>query len=196
MLEAVSHNTLLSVPRYGGHWLDSGRNWNRPDLVGLAALCKFSAPIEQSADALGRAPSMLAHRARDMGLKLPPEWRDAITTRKSGGAKLLSYPYIIEARGEHADLIEVNSLVSQGLPEHMRADVCQEIMLALWEKRFTLSEFKSSPKLVNQFIRSARKLNYEAGGYALSLDAPMRDGRSWYDVLPSGDYDGRSLDSL
>jgi hypothetical protein len=37
---------------------------------------------------------------------------------------------------------------------------------------------------IAQYIQKFRRDNSEAGGYAVSLDQPMWDKRSWHDVLP------------
>jgi hypothetical protein len=186
MLEAVSLKTLLSHRPYGGYRWDTRRHWQRETIVGLLLLCEAHVPIEKAADALARSPSSIAWRARDTGLRIPPDWRDVISKpRKSDRAPVqLQYPYIAQVRGEHADLLAVNALVPHGLPDHMRADVCQEIMLALWQKEISVEELRRDKSLVRKFIGGFRKANLEGGGYALSLDMPMRDGRSWYDVLP------------
>lgn len=154
----------------------------------LAALCDAKAPVEKSSLGLGRSPTSIAHRASDTGLTLPKEWHDLITRRQAAKPRAprstLQYPYLLEAKGEHASLLEVNALIPRGLPDHIRADVCQEIMLALWERDTSLEELRADKALVRKFMNRARNDNYELGGYALSLDQPMRDGRSWYDVLP------------
>jgi hypothetical protein len=92
----------------------------------------------------------------------------------------LQYPFVAKPRDEHADLLAVNVLVP-----HMpgREDICQEIMLALWEKKITLDQIKANRADLRAFVRGFNKENYEAGGYAISLDDPMHDGRSWHDVL-------------
>jgi hypothetical protein len=192
MLELISTKALLSRSKYGGAWLDTGLWWQRPEEVALKALCEDEAELERCADALGRSPTAIAHRARDTGLILPREWRDAIIKKrppKPPRELPLQYPYIVKVRGEHADLLAVNALVTRGLPDHVRADVCQEMMLALWQKQTTIEELQSDPALVRKFITGFRKANLEGGGYALSLDVPMRDGRSWYDVLPDNSSD-------
>lgn len=155
-------------------------------MVALKALVDIDADVEKSADGLGRSPTSIAHRARDTGLKLPRHWRDLISARKlsSPPREQLQYPFITKVRGDHADLLAVNDLVPKGLPDQMRADVCQEIMLALWMKEISLEELRTSKTLVGTFIKGFRKANLEGGGFALSLDVPMQDGRSWYDVLP------------
>lgn len=92
----------------------------------------------------------------------------------------LVYPYVAKPRDEHADLLAVNALIPQ-MPG--REDICQEIMLALWEGRITLDQIKTNRTNLRPFIRSFTKENYESGGYAISLDVPMHSGQSWHDVL-------------
>jgi hypothetical protein len=195
VIELVSVPALLARPRYpwsddSGSYFDQGTWWEWCDETALAALCAAGASLQKSAYALGRAPTTLAHRASDTGLKLPREWREAITKRRAANPRgpLLQYPFISAARGEHAEILAVNALIPRGLPDYERADIIQEIMLALLEKRFTLAEMRD-PRIVRQFIKGFRSSNFEDCGYALSLDAPMRDGRSWYDVLPASNPD-------
>lgn len=98
----------------------------------------------------------------------------------------LAYPFIIRRRDEHADLLAVNSIVPRQLPG--REDVCQEIMLALWEQKITLDDLLANRARVREFVAAFKRQNMESGGYAISLDVPMHDGRSWHDVLaaPNG----------
>lgn len=191
-IELISVPALLARPYFcWASWARTRTHWLRTDDVALAALCKYEAPLEKSADGLGRSPTSIAHRARDTGLTLPPEWRDAIRMRKPKIERLapLQYPYIRHVRGEHAELLHVNSLVPRSMPDELRADVCQEIMLAIWEGRITIDELQSNPKALRSFTAQARTNNFECGGYAISLDVPMRDGRSWYDILPNNRED-------
>lgn len=94
---------------------------------------------------------------------------------------VLSYPYIIKPRDEHAELLTVNKLVP---PMPGREDICQEIMLALWERKITMDQLRANLADVRSFVRSFKRANYEVGGYAVSLDQPMESGQSWHDVLP------------
>lgn len=187
MLEVISTKALLARPRYVDGWyLDNRLWWKRDDLVALNSLVAENADIEKAAASLGRGPTKLAHKALDTGLRLPKEWRSVLTRRQlaTEPRQQLQYPYIVNVRGEHATLLAVNRLVPHGLPSHLRADVCQEMMLAVWSGATSLEALQSDKALVNSYIREARKLNYEGGGFAMSLDVPMMDGRSWYDVLP------------
>lgn len=73
----------------------------------------------------------------------------------------------------------VNSLVPQGALA--REDAVQEIMLAFLEGRASLDEIKCGGW--RTLTRITFDTNFESSGYALSLDLPMPDGRSWHDVL-------------
>lgn len=191
MIELISVPALLAVgPRYGltETWWDTRTHWRRSDILALTALCDAGTPMIVTADALGRTPETLIDRCDRTGLRLPEDWRPFRRTRKRivrpPKDQPIQYPYIRSVRGEHADLLAVNSLVPRYLPDHIRADVCQEIMLALWQKETTLDELRGSKAMIGKFTKGFYSRNFEAGGHALSLDTPMRDGRSWYDVLP------------
>jgi hypothetical protein len=100
---------------------------------------------------------------------------------------LLVYPFVRQARDEHAELLLVNTLVPRGLPG--RDDVCQEIMIAIWEGRTTIEHLKQHG--AGSLIRQFRRDNYESRGYAISLSEPRPGGGSWDDVL-SADESGRA----
>lgn len=188
MLEAASLKSLMDRGGFLNNWSWALNRtwWTREHDIGLGLLCRHQVPVEKSANLMARAPSSLAWRAREFNLVLPKDWRDAISRKKlaSGPRIQLQYPYIADVRGEHADLLAVNALVPRNMLDHMRADVCQEIMLALWQKETSIEELKKAPALIRKYCGRVRTMNYEGGGYCLSLDMPMRDGRKWYDVLP------------
>lgn len=104
-----------------------------------------------------------------------------------------AYPFVRVARREHADILAVNALVPKAMPG--REDVRQDILVALLERRVTLGELKANSADLRAFLSFFRRINYEAAGCAISLDAPMRDGRDWHDVLadpasPAHAFDG------
>lgn len=110
------------------------------------------------------------------GLFVPPKLLPRIREPRV----VMSYPFVGKPRDEHAELLAVNKLVPQ-MPG--REDICQEIMLALWEKKISLDDLKANRADIRGFVRRFTKDNYEVGGYAISLDAPMHTGQSWHDVL-------------
>jgi hypothetical protein len=146
---------------------------------------------QRKIDLAARRAEYAAKQARDLA-----EWRvkklAELATRKIAerAAALikrlpspanLSYPYASKVRPVSDDLEAVNSIVPRGVPG--REDICQEIMLALLENVITLADVKSNAARLRSFVASFRKANFENSGYAISLDEPMRDGRSWHDVL-------------
>lgn len=202
-IEVVSAPKLLSEPRYvGGAPLDKRTWWKRCDLVALKVCCLENADLEIVSASLGREPRGVADYAWRTGLKIPKEWWGALYKKnRSKGASLnLQYPYITTVRGEHADLLAVNALVPRALEEHIRADVCQEIMVDLLEGKTTIHELQTDKRLIAKYIKAFRLQNTELCGYAISLDRPLADGRSWYDVLPDPETTGeeplRSLSDL
>lgn len=166
---------LLARPRFfNGGWLNTRLNWTDRDVRELRILCGASVSPEKAADAIGRSPSSIAWRARDAGLVLPAEWSKIIRPERKAASGLriqLAYPYIIKKRDGHADLLAVNNIVPHGMPG--REDVCQEIMLAMWEGRITVEQLRANAANLRAFIRAFKAANYEASGYATSLDAPV-----------------------
>ncbi len=194
LLEVVSLKSLLVTSKYGGLWLDERTHWKRPDIVALKLLVESDTDPDHAAEVVGRSPNSLAWRAHETGLKLSRTWSKVIRPwqwQRIPKVKkiivplspLTQYPFIKEVRGEHEQLLAVNALIPAGLPSHMRADICQEILLAIWEKKVFLEDLMGDKKLVNRFIGKFRRENMEGGGYALSLDIPMRSGKSWYDTI-------------
>lgn len=90
-----------------------------------------------------------------------------------------AYPFVAEEKPETVDLLEVNDLVPKGLPEWIRADICQNIMLALLEKETTLTELKANRASANFFVR---KFYREEGDHRLvSLESD--DDTQAYDEI-------------
>ena len=87
-------------------------------------------------------------------------------------------------------LILVNGLVPRGLPEQLRGDVCQEIILAVLSGELKQVDI---PAEMQRFIRGQRKAQ-ESSYMAISLDAPRLDDRSWHDIL--ADPASRPLESI
>lgn len=176
---------MIARPRWGWYW--TGTHWYPADEFKLSVLCEADADIEAAADAIGRKPTSIAHRARDTGLTLPQQWSKLITPKRilkprEAATGLMAYPYISKATAANADLLAIDALIPKGMPEHIRADVCQEIMIAILEGRTTLEALKSRKGTVAYFIRRFYKDNYEDSGRALSFS--IEDDRS-YDEIAS-----------
>ena len=178
---------LISNPMPGWYWTRT--HWRSVDELKLGVLCDAKADIEASADAIGRSPTSIAHRARDTGLTLPKQWAALIAPKRSSKKLILeprsmAYPYIAKARPEHADILAINAIVPNGLPESMRGDVCQEIMIAILEGRTTLEQLKARNGTAAYFIRQFYKDNFEQGGNALSFNS-ADDDRSYDEAAAS-----------
>jgi hypothetical protein len=78
-------------------------------------------------------------------------------------------------RDEHADLLAVNAIIPKGIAENMRADMCQEIMLAILEERTTLEALRAKSANAAYFIKKFYHDNYEAGGHAISFQDTDED---------------------
>lgn len=198
----------FQYPRYfGGLWLDTRRNWSAQDLTLLTAASDMRLTPAMAANTLGRDPSALAWKARELKLRIPSDWarllyniskcvycgRAGARTKSPDGMShrkcfekahtqhtrrvapiAIEYPYIVKPDDRYNDLIAVNRIVSRQIPG--REDVCQDIMLALWESRLSLDELKNDPKAVRQFVKSFRKASFERSGYAESMDATIHCG--------------------
>src|SRR5689334_10701881 len=92
-----------------------------------------------AADTLSREERSIAYKARDLGIYIPPEWSAFLPKpkhipRPREKRILLNYPFIIQVdKDKDADLMAVNSLVPKSIPDHMRGDICQDILLAVYE---------------------------------------------------------------
>lgn len=172
-------------PRYmSGLWLDTRRNWKPEDVRLLVAACDMKLRPAIAANTLGRAPTSLVSKARELHLFMPREWRQfEYQPRKREPRVSLQYPFIVKPDDRHADLIAVNRIVSKQIPG--REDVVQDIMLALWESRTSLDELKNDPKAVRSFVKAFRKTSFERGGFAESMDVTLHSddghGKSKYE---------------
>jgi hypothetical protein len=165
-------SAAIFPPRYyGSAWASNGTWWTDDDRTALRAVAGAAIDLEMAADHLGRPPSTVAWKAKELGIALPPTWRKVIMPPKLRRASPapLCYPYINTRRAEHDALLRVNSMVPRGLPEWIRADVCQTIMLEVLEGKASVESMDFAA--VAGFIRRVRREN---GDYRLvSLDAPM-----------------------
>lgn len=89
------------------------------------------------------------------------------------------WPYIREINSENELLMWVSAAVPRSLPDHIRADICQDILLDILEGKIAIQELAQN---VSAAIRRTRKRTEMPFGM-ISLDAPRRDGRSWYEII-------------
>lgn len=95
----------------------------------------------------------------------------------------LAYPFARAADSGNQLVLEVNELVPRNMAG--REDVCQTILLAILEGRITLEQLRANKERIRPFITDFMKANYEARGYAVSIDEPLKNGRSLHETLPS-----------
>jgi hypothetical protein len=184
---------ILARPQYFNKGFYSTGTWWKPvDVLKIEILCEANSNIEMSAEALGRCPSTLVQKARDLRLMVPREWSrlleskrpKALTARKSE----MAYPFINSPRTEHAELMEVNALIPRSIPDNMRADMCQEIMLAILEGRTTIDALRARSRSAAYFIRKFYHENFEQNGHALSFSTGGEEGdesRSYDEIAAS-----------
>lgn len=178
-------------PRYMGGLLLSTRTWwTPPEKEALVRFVDGGYSPDEAAVALGRTAKSIANYTREIGgVHLPPEWQALIAGRRPAADPRiqLAYPYISKVRPEHADILALNALVPRAFPDAMRADICQEMMLAVLEGRVTIDDVKANRSSSAWFFRKFYKENHEQSGRAISLDAVAFDGddRSNYDVISS-----------
>lgn len=131
---------------------------------------------------VANSPARQAFLAKWMAGRPP-----AIIRVKAPPRVSLSYPFLPEGNNgsqNGADIVLlVNGAVPKHLPEQIRADACQEILLAILAGEISPTDVGSE---VKRFISKTRKLN-EAHYMAFSIDQPRRDGGSWHDVLQARD---------
>lgn len=120
--------------------------------------------------------------------------RPRARNRKGGGnikqiASSACYPYIAhDPKKEGFDLVsKVNKAVPRGLPEEIRADICQDIICAILSGQMTEADLQGS---VKDFVAQGRKMFVNKWDF-LSLDAevPGLEGVTYLDGL-SGDING------
>lgn len=136
-------------------------NWTGQNKYDLRVLCEAAVTAESAARALSRSPQAVAWYARDLGLALPVDWRKLIAPKRlyvpAAPRIRYSYPYAPRATPSNADLLRINDLVPRAFPEHMRADICQSVMLALYEGEVTLAEVEANSNRMSWFVKRWRK---------------------------------------
>ena len=125
---------------------------------------------------LARSPSrqaFLARWKRPAGIVRPPTAR-----------VLLRYPYIAEGTVSVDRLMmEVNDAVPRHLPDHVRADVCQEMLAALLGQEIVASDIRGQ---VKNYLRRHYQSYSDRFRFA-SLDAvlPGTDNLRYLDTIAS-----------
>ena len=172
----------------GGAFYSTRTWWTDAEKDALGRFISGGYGPSESAEALGRTESSIANYARDHGLILPAEWKKLIAPRNrttSPPQIALAYPYIVTGRPSHSDLLAINALVPHTYPEHMRADICQEMLLAVFEDRITIDEIKSHRQEAAWFLKKFWRDNYEDAGRAVSFSMLEDDERSYDEIASS-----------
>lgn len=159
-------------PDFSYKWHNTNHNWSQADQLKLEILCEADADPDASADALGRKPSALVWRARELNITLPRQWVNLIRPKRPIKLRepVASYPYIVKPRAEHIDLLAINAVIPDSIPDDMRADICQEIMVAILEGRTSINAIKSKSRSAQYFMRKFYRDNYEQGGHAIAFE--------------------------
>lgn len=183
---------LATANNPGGHRWRSLR-WKPAEESILATLIDAAADPEKAADVLWRDPKALANRARDRGLTLPDSWAALLPyayVPKGPAERLLHFPYIRKERPEHADLLRVNDLVPRAFPEHMRADIVQSIMLALFEGTVTMADLERNRAKLTFFIKRFRK-EQEPYREVIGYGADQDESRPYEDIAAAAKMEWR-----
>lgn len=134
--------------------------WKPEEESAMRTLMEANATAEQVASILHRPVTKVVNRALERGLKPPKEWRMLLPYYKGPVVPfvpLMQFPYIKTARPENADLLRVNKLVPHAFGEDMRADIIQEVMLALFEGTVTMDDLERNRDKLSFFIKKFRK---------------------------------------
>lgn len=178
--------------RYGGLWF--GRGWWTPvEVAELTVLCNGKMEIGHAATIIGRPPSHLAHRARNIGLELPRDWYAIIAVEYEPKLKGISeidiklqYPYAPkESKNNNSEILEIYSFVPKGLAEWMKADICQEIMCDVLSGKVTINAFRKNRGLMQQYISRWKKQNMENAGYNTTSPYDIDDERPFDEFIAS-----------
>lgn len=110
------------------------------------------------------------------------EIAEKLAAREAHKRGLLQYPYVADPAPEHLDLLVVNDLVPKGIPEWIRADICQNIMLAVLEGEITIAKLKEKRESAQYFIR--RFYREEVDHKLVSFDH-RDDERAYTDIAAS-----------
>lgn len=95
------------------------------------------------------------------------------------------WPYNPSPKADGAELISaVNAAIPKRVPEQVRADISQEMILGILEGEISLEDVK---KQVNAYLRRFWK-EYDWDRWTLSLDQPLpgTDFGNMYDVIAGG----------
>lgn len=179
----------IGKQRYKNGMLLSTRTWwTDAEKEALRTFAAANAEPEHVAVALGRSQSSILAYGRELKIKFPVLWggrKPRIIRQKREPKVILQFPYIQRPRPEHSDLLAVNAIIPKSLPSYVRADIVQEIMLAILEGKTTVAAICSEPRSARWFVSQFYKNNYEQAGHAVSLTGFDDDERSYDEIASS-----------
>lgn len=91
--------------------------------------------------------------------------------RKAGAETPLFYPYVSRGARSHTLIEAVNAAVPRTLPEHVRSDLCQDLILAVLEGEIPLEGIQHQ---VKPYLTRVYRM-FPVIGAPLSLDMPLFD---------------------
>jgi hypothetical protein len=174
---------LLSRPKKEIIW--SHIHWTEQQLADLAVLVEAKAPLPKIANILQRTEESVIDKAGSLHLSLagitkPRKPKLIVKPR----APLLAFPFISSVKPSNADLMRVNALIPHAWPEWKRADICQAIMLALYEGHITLTEFEANRANLKWFATQYARSQTPYQEIIIS-DESGDDERPYYDRTSS-----------
>lgn len=128
------------------------------------------------------SPEVLAERAakkarRKAATEERTKGRNARRMLNRKTAERLSYPYMLhrpqDGDGERALLIEVHDAVPKQLPDWLRADICQDLLVAILAGEIDRSELQGSVKIYARKVLQMHPLKY--GPLSLDENIPGTD---------------------
>lgn len=117
----------------------------------------------------------------DAGTRVPKE-------RGVAAKEILFYPYIAHdaQKGTTNDLVAlVNQAVPKGWPDHVRADVCQDLIVAVLSGEIARGQVHDkAQRFINQHFKK-NPMYWEGDRVRVSMDAPIGDSDlTLHDVVP------------
>lgn len=154
-----------------------GRLWDNPDVTDN--IPHFTEYVRS----LDLGPSWLKRVSLETAEQYCAPWRvsthpehDPRAEKPESGAKVLYYPYLVHdpASSDGSEIVMlVNEIVSKTLPPQVRADVCQDLAVAILSGDIRPQD---AYDWVNRYVRDVFKLHptkWGASGPLVSLDQPV-----------------------
>jgi hypothetical protein len=168
-----------------------GRLWDNRDVTDeIAGLTDYVRSLELGSCRLTAIPHVTHEQyCAPWRVSDHPEW-DPKAERPESGVRALYYPYLVHNPKKPDDgrdlVLLANKLVPDYWPPWARADLCQELVMAILEGKTTKENAPDYMKAAKAKFFKEQPFLYEQGGLApRSLDAPLgaEDNRTLHDVV-------------